>query len=369
MSAGVTSGRSSWPAQLLDAALDEPVLVIGSAPPLGNDLDLLVRAAQEHFVAEILSHAGFACQTVAPFRGYPRGFRIWAAFRRCDSHAVDEIPVGNFELTPAEVERLFAEARPLPGFTRLLRPSPRHVLLILAHNSLDREERPRPLSASRRRRVRQALEEEPAAWELAGELAPAWHSAERLPRLRAAFELPEAAAGSVAADGRSPLRRAREYRRAWNNGRLIALSGPDDAARGEQAEGLERAFEGLDIPARLVRTDLDGSALLRVARELRRAVLPGLLAGEVVICDRYVLDAAVSLRARHRRRRQIRWYVALLRLLVPAPGRAYLIDSPGRQAGLFAEHCGALGVRRLDGARPPEDLCAEIGLDAWQAVR
>ena len=339
------------------------MLVIGSIPPDGNDLDLLIRPDEEPVLGEILTRAGFVCRQVAPFRGYPCGFRIWARFRECNAHAVDEIPIGNLELPPEEVARLFADARPIPGFARLLRPSPPHVLLILAHDFLGPSDGRKPLSAGRRRRVRGALDEEPAAWELAAELAPPWESTERLARLRAAFELGEAAADPP---GRSsPLGAIREYRRAWRSGRLIAFSGPDDARRSGQAEGLQRALEGLDIPARLVRIDPARSSLFGAARQLQLAVLPGLRAGEVVICDRYVLDAAVALRLR----RRLKWHTFLLRFLVPPPLRAYLIDSPAPHVGFFREQSAILGVRQVDGAHAPEDLCAEIAVDAWEAVR
>jgi len=363
LSAHVSTGRSRWPADLLDRALDEPVLVIGSVPPEGNDLDLLVRPDQERVLGEILTRADFVCRAIAPFRGYPRGFRIWARFRECNAHTVDEIPVGDLELPPEESARLFAEARPIPGFARLLRPSPRHVLLRLAHDYLDPEDSRAPLSASRRRRVLRALAEEPAAWELAAELAPSWASTERLARLRAAFDLGEAA--SAAPRRSSPLGTIREYRRAWRSGRLIAFSGPDDARRSGQAEGLQRALDGLDIPARLMRIGPARSSLFGAARQLQLAALPGLRAGEVVICDRYVLDAAVALRLR----RRLKWHTSVLRFLVPPPRRAYLIDSPAPHAGLFRERSAILGVRQVDGTRAPEHLCAEIALDVWEAVR
>ena len=159
----------------------------------------------------------------------------------------------------------------------------------------------------------------------------------------------------------------REYRRAWRSGRLIAFSGPDDARRSGQAEGLQRALDGLDIPARLVRIGPAKSSLFGAARQLQRAVLPGLRAGEVVICDRCMLDAAVALRLR--RRRRLKLHASLLRFLVPPPRRAYLIDAPAPQAGIFREQSAIPGVRQVDGTRAPEDLCAEIALDAWEAVR
>jgi hypothetical protein len=98
-------------------------------------------------------------------------------------------------------------------------------------------------------------------------------------------------------------------------------------------------------------------------------VLPGLRAGEIVICDRYTLDASVLLRVLYGEQRRFRLQTAVLRLVSPRPRRAYLIDSPGPQAALYREQCSVLGSRPLDGTRAREDLCAEVALDVWRAVR
>jgi thymidylate kinase len=389
-------------AELLDGMLDEPALVIGSPPPHGHDLDLLVSPGQERALESILVGARFVCQVVAPFRGYPKGFRIWVRFRGCDADVVDAIPVGNLELPRDEVERLFAEAQPIMGFARLVRPAPHHVLLILAHNFLDPADGQQPLSAGRRERVRRALAEEPAAWKRARALAQAWRSPERLVRLGAAFNLDEAAAADAPQSKPAPpgaglrprLQAIRAYRRAWRHGRVIGFSGLDGPDRSEQAEGLRRALMALDIPARLERPSLEPAlrgalgALLRLRRRspllahasalvaalahaaaVRRAVLPGLRAGEIVICDRYTLDASVLLRVLYGEQRRFRLQTAVLHLVTPRPRRAYLIDSPGPQAALYREQCSVLGVRPLDGTRAREDLCAEVALDVWRAVR
>jgi hypothetical protein len=309
-------GRSGRAAELVDGALARTALVIGSLPPHGNDLDLLVREDEERDLELILSREGFAYQAAPPFPGYPLGLRVWARFRDCDAVAVDAIPAANLTLPPAEEERLFAEALPVADYRRLLRPAPHHVLLILAHDFL--EPAPRALSSGRRNRVRSALDEDPAAFERARELAPTWGSAERLARLEAALDIEEPA------EARSPLQRTKEFRRAWLKGRLIAFSGPDGAARSAQADGLRRALEALDIPATLVRPASGG------ASALVRAALPGLLRGEVVVCDGYPRGAG-----RH-----------LVRLLTPRPVRSYVID----------------------GRRRAESLCAEVALDVWRAI-
>ena len=314
MGARVTGGRSGTAAELVDGALARPALVIGSPPPHGNDLDLLLREDEERDLEAILSREGFTYRAVPPFRGYPLGWRIWARFRDCDAVAVDAIPVGNLTLPPAEEERLFADALPLAGYRQLLRPAPHHVLLILAHDFV--EPGPLALSSSRRDRLRRALQEDPSASERARELAPAWDSAERLARLEASLEV------EAPAETRSPLEVIKAFRRAFLHGKLIAFSGPDGAARSAQADGLRCALKGLDIPATLVRP---GGAWVLV-----RGALPGLMRGEVVVCDGYPRGAG-----RH-----------LVRLFTPRPLRSYLID----------------------GSRSRESLCAEVALDVWRTL-
>jgi hypothetical protein len=379
--------------------LEKPALVIGSPPPHGHDLDLLVRPAEERALGSILVSAGFVCQKVAPFRGYPEGFRIWARFRDCDADVVDAIPVGNLGLPGEEVERLFAEARPLRGFARLVRPAPHHVLLILAHDFLDPADGRRPLPAGRHERVRRALAEDRAAWGRARALAHAWGSRQRLVRLETAFSLDHLGAAKTPrsepapAGLRSLVQSVRAYRRAWRQGRIVGFSGLDGPKRVAQTEGLQRALESLDIPTRLERPPAEpalrgklhalvkprrrrpllahASALMAAlghAAAMRRAVLPGLRAGEIVICDGYTLDASVLLRVRYGEQSRFRLQTAVLRRLSPRPRRAYLIDSPGPPGTLYREQSYLLGVRRLSGTRARENLCAEVALDVWRAV-
>jgi hypothetical protein len=372
--------RSGEVADLLDGMLDERALVIGSPPPEGSDLDLLLPRANAPAVESILETHGFARQSVPPFRGYPSGFTIWARFSGCGAAVVDSIPLDNLELPPAEADRLFAEARPIPGFDRLVRPAPHHVLLILAHNFLDAADARRPLSDGRRGRVERALAEDPEAGDRARSLAPAWGTGERLARLETAFALGEAESADDrpprpgGSRARSRVRALRAYRRAWRHGHVVAFSGADRERRAAQADGLARALRALEIPVGVVRpappaTRLRAAtAALARAAALRHAVLPGLIRGEVVICDGYALDAAVELRARYGERR-VKLQATLVRALSPPPRRAYLIDTGGPEAGLYREQGAALGVRVLDGARGPDELCAEIASDVWPAVR
>jgi thymidylate kinase len=110
-----------------------------------------------------------------------------------------------------------------------------------------------------------------------------------------------------------------------------------------------------------------------------RATLPHLTCGRVVICDRYV-DSVVHLRFMYAKGAELPAHAALIRRLSPTPTRAYFLDAdpgtafvrmgeydPGRLdalESLYRESAAGLGVRRLDGERSPDDLCAEIGADA-----
>lgn len=375
--------------------LESPLLVIGSLPPHGQDLDLLPAAEQQRALDVFLEESGFARQSVPPFPGYPAGFTIWARFARCDADVVDAIPLANLELPAAEADRLFADALPIEGFGRLRRPAPHHVLLILAHNFLDAADAGRPLSDGRRRRIAQALAEDPNAWERARSLAPAWRRVERLTRLEAAFALGErASADDRPGESRRPrlgsrVRALRVYRRAWRHGHVVALSGSDTGRRAAQAEGLARALRALDIPVAVVRPAprrvasaarphrrphgaaahvRAAAAALAQAAAHRRAVLPGLKGGDVVVCDGYALDAAVELRAHYGERRQLTLQTRLMRALSPPPRRAYLLDAQGPGGELYREQHARLGARMLDGDRRADELCAEIASDVWPAL-
>ena len=380
--------------------LDAPVLVIGSLPPHGHDLDLLLPSEQRRAVEELLDGAGFASQAVTPFPGYPEGFKIWARFAGGDAEVVDAIPLGNLELPADEVDRLFADARPIPGFTQLRRPAPHHVLLILAHNFLDDSDGDVPVSAGRRRRVEQAVAEEPEALERARALAPAWRRSERLARLERALALgvvERTGAGGPRRRWRrltpgAVLRQVRRYRRAWRDGHVVAFSGPDGRRRAVQAENLARALDSLDIPVEVVRPhqQLDGSngdgvgggrfgvgrpagllaarmALARAAAH-RRAALPALKRGAVAVADSYLLDAAVEIRSRSGRRR-VRLQTAMMRALSPPSRRAYLIGTGTPADAAYAEAAPLFGVRSLDGGRDDEEVSAQIAADVWPAVR
>ena len=106
---------------VVDRAANGRVLVFGSLPPEGRDLDLLVRPAEESAIAAALNEAGFLNRDVQ-----------WVRFRGCEVDAVDLSPAASWALSNEEIAALFAEARPLDGTTHLAEPSAHHTLLILA---------------------------------------------------------------------------------------------------------------------------------------------------------------------------------------------------------------------------------------------
>ena len=126
------------------------------------------------------------------------------------------------------------------------------------------------------------------------------------------------------------------------------------------------------------------TALENVWSQRRR--IGGFLArGYVVVCDRYTLDSIVSLRGLVGEGRRLRLQRVLLRGLVRRPAVAFWLDVAPETAWqrkgehglpwlrrhrvLYGEERGRLGVARLDGERPPDELAALIARRAWRALR
>ncbi|HEY1457648.1 MAG TPA: hypothetical protein VGF15_03935 [Solirubrobacteraceae bacterium] len=400
-------------AELIDAIAPEPVLVIGSLPPAGRDIDLLVSPAAASKLAQALSANGFCVHG-----------SVWARFADGAAHIVELIPAANFDLGPDQLDQLYAQARPIDGRSSLLRPAPHHQLLLAAR----RAAKEAGIGAKRRVSVNEAGAQD---WLRARETAPMWRAETALGELEQAFrgEPPRSWRWHTIAA------RGKRYRR----GAVIALSGLDGSGKSTQAEALEQALTALGYPVVRIWTSLSAHpSLARVAaparavfdrrsrqstgeqerpaagedhdrltrlRESRpllhlawvsfvatmnawwqaRAVRPHLLRGRVVICDRYTLDSLVHLRYRYGSRSRYRLQLALIRLLSPRPLRAYLLDvSPQTaytrnqeytpeqvelRARLYREEYPALGVERLDGERPREQLREQLALDVWSALR
>jgi len=424
-------------ARLVDAAAGGGVLVFGSPPPDGRDLDLLVRRPQEDTIASRLTTEGLSRRGVQ-----------WAAFRNCTAVGVDLIPAADWKLPPAELAALFEEAAAVPGFRHLVAPAPHHALLIAAR----RVARAGSCDARLRSRIAASLRDAPSAWRDAEQRAPAWNAVEDLALLRELYE-EGTAPGNMAraraianrmlsSSGRQRRRAAaRTLRRLTGRPAIVALSGLDGAGKSFQAVRLQSALERLGYRAVVVwpaASNVIYQANPALKRRLRaildrlgsrgegeRAKAPAPAAGEpwvepmprqsaplthvlaalvalaqawsfrrgsaraerridVVIYDRYVLDSIVYLRQRWGDGRALPLQSTLIRRLARRPSRAFLLDLPPEvayarkqdypvdnlreRATLYHQLYPALGVRRLDGQRSREELCAEIAREVWEAL-
>lgn len=439
MTAAVDSRRV--PAhELVDAAVQRPVLVYGSLPPYGRDLDLLVRPAEAARLADALGGAGF----------HARGEQ-WVRFAACSVEIVELTPASSWGLPPAALEALYAQAAPLTALRGLVVPSPHHTLLIAALRLALGDGQ---LTDKLRRRVDDALAADPVAWETARDSAPGWGATRALalaqrthaslpvmsPECRAAADERYAALGAW--PKRVRLRGLRGRVARWRRGGVVALSGLDGAGKSSQALALQATLERLGIPATIVwsriawsdrlwkaavpakkvltrlvtltprrsrraghagspATPADPIGTLRERSSLLTGVWTTVIAlenalmhrsqairlvrrGTVVICDRYTLDSIVGLRTSYGARRRFRFQTTLMRLVAPRPRAAYLLDvtpqtalarkgeydlaTLGEQARFYHDDCERIGVRRLDGELPQEQLCAEIALEVWQTL-
>jgi thymidylate kinase len=361
--------------EVIDSALSDLALVYGSLPPGGRDIDVLVRPAEEAAACRALDDAGFM----------RRGLQ-WVRFSACTVEIVDLTPAAEWHLPEAELEGLFADARPIDGLDRLARPAPHHVVLILAR----RVAAGGALDAKRRARLDAALEEDPGAWRRAAERAAAWNAQIQLERLEASYRDPN---GRRSRPKRRPtLRRLARVSldRFRRRGVVIALSGLDGAGKSSQATALKASFERigheveiawtratwddwvwklgfavkkiLRMPVRLLSRRARTSALaiatdspsvaepavdpikrlrersrlatgawvmvhaLANAWSQRRLTRPHLRRGRIVICDRYTLDSIVALRVRYGAHHRFRLQRSLIAALSPRPARAYFLD-------------------------------------------
>src|SRR5207302_6303203 len=102
----------------------------------------------------------------------------WALFGEDRVFGVELVPAESWGLPAAELERLFAEATPLPGASQLVEPAPHHALLIAARKRGGR------LDAKLRTRVARQLERDRGAWEAAEAGAGRWRAERALVGLR-----------------------------------------------------------------------------------------------------------------------------------------------------------------------------------------
>jgi len=123
---------------------------------------------------------------------------------------------------------------------------------------------------------------------------------------------------------------------------------------------------------------------LAQASAFRRGRAGAARRADVVIYDRYALDSIVYLRHRWGHGRAFRLQSALIRGLSRRPESAFFLDvapevayarkqdfpveNLRERAAIYRELCPRLGIQRLDGERPREDLCAEIAAAVWERL-
>ena len=409
---------------LIDALIERPVLVFGSLPPVGRDIDLLARDPELRALAAGLQGAGFS-----------ESDGVWVRFEHCSASVVELVDAASWRLEAGELAALYAEALLLPGAERLVRPAPRHALLIMARK-LARARG--PLDKKHRDRVTDALLEDPGAWSGARRSAAAWGCARELATLERRFGLPasdpDAGRPGPAA---SPRRMAGAVRRRLRRrGVVIALSGLDGCGKSSQARHVQDALiqaglgtsviwtsvmsqpQGVATVKAIANRALAAAAAIRRlvpgskrsapsaeaedranalrrgsssvslgwallqgtvnAVRQRRATRAALRRGEVVICDRYVLDALVHLRYAYGQRRGA-W---LLRRIPPRADLTFFFDLPpevasarqpeyepaqnAERARLYRELGPALDAIWIDATLPRDEICALIARQTWQ---
>jgi thymidylate kinase len=368
-------------AVVVDGALQRPALVVGSLPPAGRDLDLLVPTAHEQAVRAALTAAGCA-----------RRRRVHARLRPGSVDSVDVITPRDWGLVDAELAAAIDAGTPVPGYRSLVAPPPDVALLLLAR----RLAAAGALAPRHRERLTELLRSTPDLFDQARDRAPRWHVTTALAALEQAWRTgrdPDAqtrarmgaeragAVGPRTLRGALPVAlRARLPRRSRAG--VIAISGLDGAGKSGQAETLRDTLRALDVdavvewrrlsqnealdavarpvkkalrsvrgrgggapaPARVdySRSERDAESLARSRSRLltwcwavvvatthalsqRAAVRSHLRAGRVVICDRYTLDSVVHLRFRYGVGGLPAW---LVRALPPRPVRTYYLDIP-----------------------------------------
>lgn len=408
---------------LIDRSAARTILVFGSLPPAGRDLDILARGPEYDQLCEQFSRAGLR-----------RVGHRWAAFGRFSACAVDLVRAEDWTLPASEIDALFTSAVRLHGRQQLAAPAPEHRLLILATRVMPGGG---ALSEHRRQRVRQALTDDPSAWERAHMRADAWGTA-------TAAQL-DAIRHAEAATGRRVIRPRRILRRAARlaQPRVIALSGIDGAGKSTQARLLKEALERLgyevdvawlplaqNLSLKRLAAPVKGLLQLRssstsgagtarspvagTARSLgggdhlrrdrpalnavwiatvavangmahRRIALRGAARGRIVIFDRYVLDSAARLRFFYAPDGLLGVQNALVRVLSPRPVCTFFLDLPPEQslrrkddvwtsndlalqARLYREDAARSSPVRVDATEPPEQLAAAIAFESWRRL-
>ncbi|MGI8901488.1 MAG: hypothetical protein ACR2HA_11300 [Nocardioides sp.] len=417
-------------AEAVDAALSGPVLVIGSPPPGGRDLDLLAQPDDYKAISSWLGEAGFV-----------RWRHTWARFDEPGVYGVELCSTARWRTSRGDASSLFADAEPIAGFRHLRSPSPATVLLLAARGSVTRRGR---ITEKVRRRVDEALERDPGAWRVAEERARDLGLMSAVRLLRESYQTSGQLSPSARAAGlagvllcEGPLgakakvllgARPRRVRPA-----IVSFSGLDGSGKSTQVGQLQARLDQLGVTSevqwagfklgkrwhatvplldRPIRTGrqhdrqphdpvfpaaLAGSSLGRHAwvfvvvglntAHLWRLVLRRRPGSDVLIFDRFSPDSMVKLDLHFTRFRaiDIGWQRKLFTLVSPKPEVGFLVDvSSGVAYGrrqeqtpeelahmceLYHEHLARFRLHRFDGTRAPGPLSEDIAVAAWRGLR
>lgn len=390
----------------VDSAVQDRVVVFGSLPPNGRDLDLLVRGPERDALVKALTAAGFLQRR-----------NVLALFQGSSVESVELIPAADWKLRPEELDALYEQAWPIGDLQHVVRPAAHHALLIAARR-FDREG---GLSTKLRAQIQAALEEDGSAWKTGAARATAWGAERAFAALRRSYEEPPSASPSR---GPAPA--------AWLRTRVrrptvVALSGLDGSGKSTQARALQSTLERLGLEVAVFWTRLSYDPVLDVVATPVKAALrgrdsadaqteqrphhrselltqgwTGIVAlanvstlrraahrltgrGRVVIFDRFALDSVVQLRHKYGEHRKFTLQNGAIRKLTPRATAAFFLDvEPATalarkpddfdldeltaQARLYRTEARRLGVLRLDGERPPDELSEEIARRVWRAL-
>ena len=417
--------------QVVAAALDEvvggPVLVVGSPPPGGRDLDVVAGPEDLARVEVWLDRAGYR-----PWR------HTWVLFDDDGGYAVELASTDRWRTQVDDASSLFAGAEPLPGMRHLRTPDPATWLLLAARGTVRRRGR---VTDKVRRRVARALDDDPGAWQTAAARAegPGMVGALDLLSQACGAELPlsqrarTAALLGVLTGGGSWQARARVFaavRPRQLRPVVVAFAGLDGAGKSTQADLLADRQQRLGIAAerrwagfktakqlrarlpvldrvrgesapprpydRIMPAALQDSRLGRQAWvyavvvvnliHLWGAVLRRRPGTSVLVFDRFTPDAAVKLELHFQRTRGIdiraqRW---LFERLTPHPEVAFWVDVPADVAlsrrpeeqperlatmrAIYDQLASRYQLYRLDGTQAPKAL-ARVALDrVWREL-
>jgi thymidylate kinase len=263
----------------IDSALGERVIVTGSLPADGSDLDLLVTGEQAQRIPQVLAGYGFRLRgrTVPPVRS---AAQQWVRFEGCSALAVDLNPMRRWALPPEEEHALVAEAIPISGFRNLARPSPHHTLLILARR-LATGTVPRHRLA----KLERAIKEDPLAWQRAQNRARAWrvqaaltalqrfHQEGQLPsrwqRARALLEV----ATAPGLSGVASRARAKAIAALPRSPRVIGFSGLDGSGKSSQVKALTALLAQLNVAVVTEWKPLGHNSSIRAIRRAIKLVI------------------------------------------------------------------------------------------------